>query len=129
MGWRSKSTPVCLRPLSSNTPRRSKRVGNSSDVDIFGSEDGDEAVALLADGLRRGCLPSLTIISLTYAQIGPQGTTALASALTKRALPSLEKLGLNNNPLGDAGMAALSPALRRLPKIETIWLYQNQIGD
>ena len=59
-------------------------------MSIWGCDKGDEGVALLANGLRRGCLPSLTVLRLVNAQIGPQGATALASALTKRAVPSLE---------------------------------------
>ena len=54
---------------------------------VIGSDNGDEGVALLADGLRRGSLPSLRVLALINAQIGPQGATALAPALTKRAVP------------------------------------------
>ena len=96
---------------------------------INGSDDGDEGVALLADGLRRGRLPSLRCLTLTDAQIGPQGATALAPALTKRALPSLEILNLGDNLLGGAGLTALAPALRQLPKLETLFLEGNQITD
>ena len=87
---------------------------------IDGDDDGDEGVVSLADGLRRGRLPSLRNLALVEAQIGPQGATALAPALTKRALPSLDRLDLDNNPLGDAGLAALLPILRRLPKLKTL---------
>ena len=64
---------------------------------VINSDNGDEGVALLAEGLRRGRLPWLQALRLVGAQIGPQGATALASALTKRALPSLELVGLSNN--------------------------------
>ena len=96
---------------------------------IFTDDNGDEGVASLADGLRRGRLPSLQLLFLNDAQIGPQGATALAPALTKRALPSLDWLGLNGNPLGDAGLAALLPALRRLPALKWLLLDQTSIGD
>ena len=89
-------------------------------MSIWGCDKGDEGVALLANGLRRGCLPSLTVLRLVNAQIGPQGATALAPALTKRALPCLECLVLGANPLGDAGLAALLPALRQLPKLKRL---------
>ena len=56
-------------------------------------------MALLADGLRRGSLPSLHRLALIKTQIGPEGATALAPALTKRALPSLEGLDPGFNPL------------------------------
>ena len=92
-------------------------------------DDGDEGMALLADGLRRGMLPSLQILQLTDAQIGPQGATALAPSLAKRALPSLKFLGIDINPLGDAGLAALLPALRQLPTLERLYLTAIQIGD
>ena len=50
-------------------------------LDIAGVDTGDEGVALLADGLRRGRLPSLQGLALTLSQIGPQGATALALSL------------------------------------------------
>ena len=96
---------------------------------VFIDDNGDEGVASLADGLRRGRLPSLHFLGLVDAQIGPQGATALAPALTKRALPSLERLDLNNNPLGDAGLAALLPALRQLPPLRALDLAETNIGD
>ena len=74
-------------------------------------------------------LPSLRVIALFSAQIGPQGATALASALTKRALPSLDELDLDGNPLGDAGLAALLPALRQLPPLKGLDLSNTNIGD
>ena len=70
-------------------------------MSIWGCDKGDEGVALLANGLCRGCLPSLTVLRLVNAQIGPQGATALASALTKRAVPSLEVFSLGNPAWSD----------------------------
>ena len=96
---------------------------------IIRDENGDEAMASLADGLRRGRLPSLHFLALVDTQIGPQGATALAPDLTKRALPSLEHLVLGANPLGDAGLAALLPALRRLPPLKHLDLAEINIGD
>ena len=96
---------------------------------IIDGDNGDEGVASLLDGLRRGRLPSLLFLALGDTQIGPQGATALASALTKRALPSLAALRLDHDPLGDAGLAALLPALRRLPKLILLGLCGINIGD
>ena len=52
----------------------------------------DEVVVLLAAGLRRGGLPSLRCIALSWLhhpQFGDQAAYTLASALTNRAVPSL----------------------------------------
>ena len=91
--------------------------------------DLSEGVALLAAGLRQGCLPSLNRLALNYANIGNQGACTLAPALTKRALPSLQFLDLCGNQIGDVGLAALAPGLRRLPPFLCINLSKNQIGD
>ena len=99
------------------------------ELEIHGSDTGDAGVVLLADGHRRGCLPSLVFLRLANAQIGPQGATALASALTKRALPSSITIDLGSNQIGDAGLAALAPSLRQLPKLDQLFLYNNQITD
>ena len=96
---------------------------------IRGTDNGEEGVALLAAGLRRGGMPSLTRLVLAKAQIGEQGAAALATGLTKRALPALEMLYLSLNQIGDAGLAALAPALRQLPRLEYLYLHSNQIGD
>ena len=98
-------------------------------LDILNDNNGDEGVALLADGLRRGKTPSLHRLGLVDAQIGPQGAIALASALTKRALPSLDYINLNSNQLGGAGLTALAPALRQLPKLRMLCLDDNEITD
>ena len=89
---------------------------------------GNESVVSLAEGLRRGGLPSLRVLDLG-AQIGSEGAHALAPALTERALPSLLSLNLGGNPLGDAGLTALLPALCRLPPLETLDLAETNIGD
>ena len=91
------------------------------ELDIWNDHNGDEGVASLADGLRRGRLPSLRELCLINAQVGPRAT-ALATALTKRALPSLERLQLYDNQIGDAELAALAPALRRLPTLKSLFL-------
>ena len=95
---------------------------------ILGSDSGDEGVARLADGLRRGSLPSLRDLNL-YPLIGPQGATALAPALTKRAVPSLKNLHLVGNQMGGAGLTALAPALRQLLSLQNLYLSNNQITD
>ena len=48
---------------------------------IVRDNNGDEGVASLADGLRRGRLPSLRVLGLSSAQIGPQGATALVAVV------------------------------------------------
>jgi len=88
-----------------------------------------EGVALLAAGLRRGGMPSLTRLVLYKAQIGDQGAAALAAGLTKRSLPALKILSLGHSQIGDAGLAALAPALRQLPRLNILFLGHNQIGD
>ena len=47
----------------------------------------------------------------------------------RRALPSLVTLNLGMNPLCDAGLAALAPALRQLPELRRLFLYDSNIGD
>ena len=96
---------------------------------ILGADNGDEGVALLTAGLRRGGLPSLRALELMNTQIGEQGAAALATALTNRTLPALMRLNLGGNQIGDAGMAALAPALRQLPRLKLLALNGNQIGD
>jgi len=86
-------------------------------MQINGSQCGDAGVALLAAGLRNGCLPSLEALQLQSAQIGPQGASALATALTTHAAPNLGWLTLSENPLGDAGLVALAASLRQLPAL------------
>ena len=54
-------------------------------------DNGDEGVASLADGLRRGRLPSLFTLGLFNTQIGPQGATALASAATFDATTAIKR--------------------------------------
>ena len=98
-------------------------------LSIEGSEDSDEGVTLLADGIHRGGLPCLSHLSLETAHIGPAGASALATALNKRALPSLEILSLENNQIADDGLAALAPALRQLPNLQQLYLTKNHISD
>jgi len=99
------------------------------DLVIRGADNGDEGVALLAAGLRRGGLPSLGGLVLFNTQIGEQGAAALATALTKRSVPALLDLYLGCNQIGDTGLAALAPALRQLPRLKDLYLHCNQIGD
>ena len=76
---------------------------------INGDDDGDEGMVVLSAGLCRGGLPSLSIIYIAKARLGPKGTAALAAAITTSKACSLEYLGLASNGIGDEGLAVLAP--------------------
>ena len=61
--------------------------------------------------------------------VGDAGASALAAALDRGALPRLGCLFLANADIGDAALLALAPALRRLPALEHLYLYENPFGD
>jgi hypothetical protein len=54
---------------------------------------------------------------------------ALAAALDRGALPRLRILFLTKAAIGDAALVALAPALRRRPELDTIYLFDNPLGD
>ena len=89
---------------------------------------GPDGVQRLVEGLGAGALPSLTTLQLTM-RVGDAGASALAAALGRGALPRLKTLSLNWAAIGDAGLVALAPALRRLPALEHLNLYNNPLGD
>ena len=89
----------------------------------------DEALRLLAAGIRRGGLPSLTCLDLSLSGFGDQGTIALADALTERPMPALRELNLSDNDIGDPGLLALAPVLRQMPALEILIMHSNDIGD
>ena len=93
-----------------------------------GAADPD-GVQQLAEGLGAGALPAVTFLQLVNMHVGDAGASALAAALSRGALPRLEILQLSNTAIGDAGLVALAPALRRLPALETIFLWGNPLGD
>ena len=107
-----------------------------TDIGIDGSGCGDEGLPLLAAGLSRGGLPSLTSLSLAAAGtyygdglIGDQAAGALAAALTKQPMPALRVLELWGNQIGDTGLLALVPVLRQMPKLEVLIMYNNPFSD
>ena len=59
--------------------------------------------------------------------MGDETATALATLLEAGAMPKLETLGLDRNQIGEAGMAALASAIRggALPSCIKIWLSFN----
>ena len=61
--------------------------------------------------------------------IGGAGLTVLAAAL--RLLPKLEQLYLHNNQITDQGVASLlaPPTAGVLPSLQIIWFDENQITD
>ena len=44
-------------------------------------------------------------------------------------MPRLKHLNLGRTAIGDTGLVALAPALRRLPALEVLRLFQNSFGD
>ena len=93
----------------------------------------DEALRLLAAGIRRGSLPSLACLDLSAPArdclFGDQATIALADALTERPMPALRELNLSDNDIGDPGLLALAPVLRQMPALEILIMHSNDIGD
>ena len=83
----------------------------------------------LCECFRRVCLPSLKNLSLTRCSLGPTVAEALAAAIRRGALPNLETLGLGGNFLGAQGAAALATPLRTLPRLHSLHLWSNNIGD
>ena len=59
--------------------------------------------------------------------MGDETATALATLLEAGAMPKLETLGLDRNQIGEAGMAALASAIRggALPSCKEIYLFGN----
>jgi len=90
---------------------------------------GPDGVQRLAAGLGAGALPAVTELYIYSTHVGDTGASALAAALGKGALPRLKTLDLGNTAIGDAGLVALAPALRRLPALEALGLYDNPLGD
>jgi len=90
------------------------------------SEDAVEGTALLAEGFRRGGLPSLRVLTFDGVMIGPVN---LATCLTTLQLPALKDLRLQGTSMGDEGLGALAPALRQLPLLQHLHLDENLIGD
>ena len=90
---------------------------------------GTDGVPRLAEKLRAGTLPAVTLLRLDGTLVGNAGASALAAALGRGALPRLKVLFLSNAVIGDAGLAALAPALRRRPALEVLNLARNPLGD
>ena len=83
----------------------------------------------LAAGLGAGALPAVTELLISGVHMGDAVASALAAALGRGALPRLEWLNLSRTAIGDAGLVALAPALRRLPGLKGLNLFNNPFGD
>jgi hypothetical protein len=97
-------------------------------LDLHEPAAGPDAVPRLAEKLGAGALPAVTFLSLG-THVGDAGASALAAALGRGALPRLKILDLGNTAIGDAGLVALAPALRRLPALEELKLWNNPLGN
>ena len=93
--------------------------------ELAASPDG---VQRLAEKLGAGALPAVTSLVLESAPVGDAGASALAAALSRGVLPRLN-LHLANTAIGDPGLVALAPALRWLPALEWLKLWNNPFGD
>jgi len=95
---------------------------------ICGADNAVEGTALLAEGFRRGGLPSLEVLNFDDAMVGPVN---LATCLTTSKLPALKTLHLEEcrTSMGDEGLGALAPALRKLSRLQHLYLADNLIGD
>eukprot|EP00964_Phaeocystis_antarctica_P132745 scaffold96862_cov62-Phaeocystis_antarctica.AAC.4 len=89
---------------------------------------GPDGVQRLAEGLGAGALPTVMHLDLCM-RVGDAGASALAAALGRGALQRLDSLALTQTAIGDAALVALAPALRRLPALESLYLYLNPLGD
>ena len=88
-----------------------------------------ERVPWLTEGLVAGALPAVTSLCLERIYLGDAGASALAAALDRGALRRLALLSLRCAAIDDAGLLALVPALRRLPALGKLCLYNNPLGD
>ena len=93
------------------------------------STAGPDGVQRLAAGLGAGALPAVTELYIYSTHVGDTGASALAAALGQGALPRLKTLKLQYDVIGDAGLVALAPALRRLPALDWLSLYDSPLGD
>ena len=68
---------------------------------------------------------------LSYASLQwtDEDVVKLCGAIATGKLVKLETLILFNNQIGDAGVAALAEAAGKLPQLNTLSLIGNQIGD
>ena len=91
---------------------------------------GDAGLQALCEGLGLGSCPSLIALSLESNHLGTAGAEALAAAIRRGAMPNLESLVLADNPdFGNQTVAELAPALRKLPLLLTLSLWECGIGD
>ena len=84
------------------------RDGRSNSGGVAAKGIGDEGIVALARACKAGMLRALKDLHLGLNDIGNLGCTALASACC--GLPRLETLGLAGNRIGDDGIAALGAA-------------------
>ena len=96
---------------------------------LSGSAAGPNGVLQLTAGLGAGALPAVTTLVIVNMHVGDAGASAFAAALEGGALPRLSALFLCRAGIGDAGLVALAPALRQLPRLGTLNLSDNPLGD
>jgi hypothetical protein len=143
--WLDKGVYTCKELREAKTLHSFRKGLSSNDLALLGTlgsvlpaleklvlcEDaaGPDGMQRLADKLSAGALPAMTALTISSTRLGDEGVPALAAALGRGALPRLKILGLASSDLTDAGLAAFAPTLRRLPKLETLYLSRNPLGD
>lgn len=96
-------------------------------LDLRGNWLGDEGAAMLADAMQRNRLPSLQELHLRWNRIFSSGADALARALP--STPLLRVADLGANWLGDLGASHIADACAQLPRLNTLRLDNNGIGE
>ena len=82
------------------------------------------SLAALSSSL--SCLSQLTTLSLSFAQIEPEGAKLLANGLI--SCTNLSKLLINNNNIGDVGAAAIATIIKNCHQLQVLDASGNNIG-
>ena len=98
-------------------------------LELYSHGFGDAGVLSLCEGLGDSSAPSLRLLNLSNNDFGPAGAEALAAALGRGALPKLKDVRFATTGLGRSGLAALLPALRALPGLKRLNLFNCAICD
>ncbi len=88
---------------------------------------GDDGIAAIAPHLYQ-MTSQVKLLNLERNDMTAQGIRALVPFLLQ--FINLEQLLLNGNPIGDEGLGILGPYLTQLPKLKTLFLWEdNHITD